>query len=164
MKKLKKVWQENNVLFVLLTILIACLIAISIVVVTYFIGDSSSKYGGRLEGIDKISFSDKEIKEITSKLLEDELIEEVSINISGKIIYISINFKSGTILVEAQSKAITSLDLFSEDVLGFFDLEYLIKSDATAESEGFQIMGSHNVSGTGSIVWNNNTKVSSEEE
>ena len=52
MKKLKKVWQENSVLFVLLFILVACLVAISVVVITYFVGDSSSKYGDRLEGIE----------------------------------------------------------------------------------------------------------------
>ena len=68
MKKLKKIWQENSVLLVLLLILIACLIAISIVVVTYFVGSSNTKYGDRLEGIEKYPFSEDTQKEIISKI------------------------------------------------------------------------------------------------
>ena len=71
MKKLKKFWLENSVLLVLLLILIACLISISIVVFTNFVGDSSSKYGERLEGIEKHEFSNKMQSEIISKILDD---------------------------------------------------------------------------------------------
>lgn len=163
MKKLKKFWQENSVLLVLLLILIACLIAISVVVVTYFVGDSSSKYGERLEGIEKHPFKEKEQKDIISKMKEDKAIEDVVIRVSGKTIYVTIDFVSKTTLVDAESKALASLENFSEDILGFYDIEYLIKADGTEDTEGFQIIGSHNVSGTGGIVWNNNTQVSKEE-
>ena len=72
MKKLKKIWQENSVLFVLLFILIACLIAISVVVVTYFVGDSSSKYGDRLEGIEDYPFDEDMQNDIISQIEESE--------------------------------------------------------------------------------------------
>ena len=125
MKKLKKVWQENSVLFVLLFILIACLIAISVVVVTYFVGDSSSKYGDRLEGIEDYPFDTD---------MQNEII------------------------------ALASLDYFSEETLSFYDLEYMIEAEATEETEGFKIIGAKNVTGTGGIVWNNNTEFEDEEE
>lgn len=164
MKKLKKIWQENSVLFVLLIIMIACLIAISVVVVTYFVGDSSSKYGDRLEGIEKYPFDEETQKDIISKLKEEESIIDVSIRTSGKTIYITLNFTPKITLVEAESKALASLEYFSEDVLGFYDIEYLIEAQATEDTEGFQIIGSHNVSGTGGIVWNNNTAKKTVEE
>lgn len=164
MKKLKKFWRENSVLLVLFLILIACLVAMSIVLVTYFVGDSSSKYGDRLDGIKEHEFSDKDQKEIIAKLEEEELIEKASIRISGKTIYVTISFATKTTLVEAQSKALASLDYFNENILGFYDLEYLIEAKSTTEQEGFQIMGSHNVNGTGGIVWNNNTVFEDEEE
>lgn len=164
MKKLKKIWQENSVLFVLLIIMIACLIAISVVVVTYFVGDSSSKYGDRLEGIEKYPFDEESQKDIISKLKEEESIIDVSIRTSGKTIYITLNFTPKITLVEAESKALASLEYFSEDVLGFYDIEYLIEAQATEDTEGFQIIGSHNVSGTGGIVWNNNTAKKTVEE
>lgn len=160
MKKLKKFWLENSVLLVLLLILIACLIAISVVVVNYFVGDSNSKYGDR-----NIQSLSKEIqKELISKIEEDELIENVSLRVSDtRTIYLTIKFVSKTTLVEAQSKSLAALEFFSEDILSNYDIEFLIKVDSTEETDGFQLMGSRNVSGTGGIVWNNNTIVKEEE-
>ena len=164
MKKLKKIWQENSILFVLLFILIACIIAISVVVVTYFVGDSSSKYGDRLGGIEDYPFEEDTQNEIISKIEENEIVEDATIRVSGKIIYITITFVPETTLVEGQSIALSSLDYFNEETLSFYDLEYMIKADATEETEGFQIIGAKNVSGTGGIGWNNNTEFETEEE
>ena len=164
MKKLKKIWQENSVLFVLLFILIACLIAISVVVITYFVGDSSSKYGGRLEGIEDYPFDEDMQNDIISQIEENEIVEDVTMRVSGKSIYVTIIFVPETTLVEGQSIALSSLDYFSEETLSFYDLEYMIEAEATEETEGFQIIGAKNVSGTGGIVWNNNTEFETEEE
>ena len=164
MKKLKKIWQENSVLFVLLFILIACLIAISVVVVTYFIGDSSSKYGDRLEGIENYPFDEDMQNEIIAQIEENEIVESVTMRVSGKVIYITITFAPATTLVEGQSVALASLDYFNEETLSFYDLEYMIEADDTEDAEGFQIIGAKNVSGTGGIVWNNNTEFDKEEE
>jgi len=160
MKKLKKFWQENSVLLVLLLILIACIVAISIVVFTYFVGDSNTKYGERLENIENYKV---DIKSLSAKIEEDEAIEDVNIKISGKTIYTEITFASKTTLVEAESKALTSLEYFDEDTLEYYDLEFLITAAETDDSDGFKIMGSHNNGGTGGIVWNNNTPVKNEE-
>lgn len=157
MKKLKKIWQENSVLLVLFVILTACLIAISVVVVKYFVGDSSSKFGERLDDIEKHPFGEKEINELNDKIKEDKLVLDASSRTSGKTIYVSIKFDSSITLVEAQSKALASLEYFTEDTLSFYDIQYMIKADSTDKTDGFQIMGSHNISGTGGIVWNNNT-------
>lgn len=153
MKKLKKFWQENSVLLVLLLILIACVIAISIVVFTYFVGTNSSKYGDRLDGIEDHPFTSKTINSIVNSLEEDEKIEEAKIETSGKRIIITLTFTAGTNLVDAQSKALASLELFDENTQSFYDLEYQIKADKTENADGFSLTGSHNVGGTGGIVW-----------
>ncbi len=162
MKKIKKIWQENSVIIVLFGILIVCLIAISIVVVTYFVGDSSSKYGDRLEGIEDYPFEESTQEDIITQIEESEIVDAVTMRVSGKSIYITITFTPGTTLVEAQSIALASLDYFSEETLSFYDLEYMIEADATEDTEGFTIIGARNVSGTGGIVWNNNTEFESE--
>ena len=162
MKKIKKIWQENSVIIVLFGILIVCLIAISIVVVTYFVGDSSSKYGDRLEGIEDYPFEESTQEDIIMQIEESEIVDAVTMRVSGKSIYITITFTPGTTLVEAQSIALASLDYFSEETLSFYDLEYMIEADATEDTEGFTIIGARNVSGTGGIVWNNNTEFESE--
>ncbi len=164
MKRLKRFWQENSVLLVLFLILVACLIAISIVVFTYFVGDASSKYGDRLEGIENHPFDKAMQKEMIAKIKEDEAVLDVKIESSGKVIYITISYAPKTTLVEAQSKALASLDNIDADVLGFYDIQYLIEADATEETEGFKLMGSHNVNGTGGIVWNNNTVFKTDDE
>lgn len=157
MKKLKKIWQENSVLLVLFIILIACLIAISVVVVKYFVGDSNSKYGERLDNIEKYPFGEKEQNELKDKIKEEKSVLDVKTRVSGKTIYVTIDFDSSITLVEAQSKALASLEYFTEDTLSFYDIQYMIKADSTDKTDGFQIMGSHNISGTGGIVWTNNT-------
>ncbi len=159
MKKLKKFWQENSVLLVLLLILISCLIAISVVVVTYFVGSSSSKYGDRLEGIENYPFTEDDQNELASKLEEDEIIDKVSIYTSGKRIIITINFVDGTTIVDAQSKAVTSLELIKPELLEFYDVDYNIQANGTDNTDGFKLSGSHNVSGTGGIVWVLNTPI-----
>ncbi len=164
MKKLKKIWQENSILFVLLFIVIACIIAICVVVVTYFIGDSSSKYGDRLEGIENYPFEEDLQDDILDKIKELEIVLDAQMRISGKIVYLTITFAPETTLVEGQSVALSSLDYFSEELLSFYDIQFMIEADPTEESEGFKLIGSRNVSGTGGIVWNNNTEFEVEEE
>lgn len=164
LKKLKKFWQENSVLLVLLLILIACLIAILVVVFTYFVGDSSSKYGDRLEGIEKYPFAEKEKSSLKEKIEEDESVLEAKIETSGKRIIITIAYQKDVTLVNAQSKALATLDYIDEDILSFYDVEYNITAEGTEKTDGFTISGSHNVSGTGGIVWNNNTIFEEKEE
>ena len=100
---------------------------------------------------------EKELNELNDKIKEDKLVLDASSRTSGKTIYVSIKFDSSITLVEAQSKALASLEYFTEDTLSFYDIQYMIKADSTDKTDGFQIMGSHNISGTGGIVWNNNT-------
>lgn len=164
MKKLKKIWQENSILIVLFGILFACLVAILVVGSSMFIGNSSDKYGDRLEGIEDYPFEEDTQEEIIAQIEESEIVDGVTIRVSGKIIYITITFVPGTTLVEAQSVALASIDYFSEETLSFYDLEYMIEAEDSEDTEGFTLIGAKNVSGTGGIVWNNNTEFEEEEE
>ena len=164
MKRLKKFWQENSVLLVLFLILIACLVAIGIVVITYFVGDSSSKYGDRLEGIENYPFAEKEKSALKDQILEEESVVDATVNTSGKRIIVTIKYNEDTSLVDAQSKTLAVLDYLSEDILSFYDVEFNIEADSSEKTEGFKISGSHNVPGTGGIVWNNNTIFDTDEE
>lgn len=163
MNKLKNFWGKNKVLIVLGIILIICLIAILTVTISYFFGGSESVYGDRLKDIDKHPIDDAFIDEYVANLQNDELIDKVDFDVRGRIIYVNIDFVGDTSLVEAQSKAAASLESFSEDILSYYDINFVLKCAATENSEGFTIMGARNVAGNG-LVWNNNTPVESEEE
>ena len=109
-RKIKKSWNENRVLFVLMTILVICVILIISVVIDYFLGTTKDKYGDRLEGIKKVAITDKKRNELESKIAEDEKIDKCKITQIGKIIYIDMEFTDGITLVEAQGKASNSID------------------------------------------------------
>ena len=163
MNKIKKIWTENRVLFVLFVIVLVCLLIIMGVFLKYFFGSSKSSYGDRLEGIKEVEVTDEVKNKFLSAMENDELISESSIKVKGKIIYIALHFKDGVSLVEAQSKALASLMVFEQNYLDFCDFNYTLKGNATESSEGFLIMGAKNVNGSG-LVWNNNTEVAKKEE
>lgn len=162
MKKIKNLWVENRVLFVLFIIVMLCGCVILGVFANYFFGPSTSSYGERLEGIENVPITDEVKENFLTSMKADELISDVLFSTSGKIVYITLSFNEGVSLVEAQSKALASLMAFEQNLLDFYDFHYTLKSNATENSEGFLIMGAKNVNGSG-LVWNNNTEVSAEE-
>lgn len=162
-KKIRNSWRNNRVLFVLTFILIICLILIAVVSIDYFFGSSDDKYGDRLQGISKVEMTDKKIKKIEKGILKDEKIANCEINQIGKMIYVTINFNEGITLVEAQGKALTTLELFSKKELEFYDINYTLLQSKTENSEGFTTMGTKNVNGSG-LVWVNNTPISEDVE
>ncbi len=162
MKKIKNFWNQNRVLFVLFIIVFVCAIIILGVVLKYFFGSSKSSYGDRLDGIQEVEITDEVKNHFLESFNNDELVSNATIHIKGKIIYITLHFKDGVSLVEAQSKALASLTSFEEKYLEFYDFHYTLKGEATENSDGFLIMGAKNVNGSG-LVWNNNTEIPKEE-
>ena len=169
LKKLKKNWRENRVLFVLTVILIVCLIMITIVGVRYFFGSSKDKYGERLEKSKKVGFSDKRANELGKKIAEDEQIEKCNVTLKGNTIYIDIKFAQGISLDDAKAKAEATLGEISEKEAKVYDISYTLYQDKVEPSEGnegnpgFTTMGARNVSGYG-LKWINNTPFTDEEE
>ncbi len=162
MEKLKRFWQKNKILVVLVSILIACFIAICIVVATYFFGGSSSVYGDRLKDIDKHPITTDAQKDFVAALEDEDVVEDVKLNIKGRIVYIRIQYAPDTALDVAESKAMASVESFSKNILEYYDLNYTLVSEKTENSDGFTIMGAKNVN-SDKIVWNQNTPVESEE-
>lgn len=156
MKKLKEIWNENRVLFVLFIIVVICVFIILGVCLKYFFGASKSNYGERLEGIENVLITDDAKNNIISNIKNDEAIEDVNINISGKIVYISLKFKNDVSLNDAQAKALASLMAFSEDYLNFYDFQYTLKG-STSDSGDYVLWGAKNASGNG-LIWINNTE------
>ena len=160
---MKQFYKENRVFTILMIIVAICLLIIGGVMIKYFFfGNSSSPYGDRLKNVEKYKISDSKKKDIISKLEEDAIIENVEIRVSVRTIYIKMKFTAGSSLVEAQSKALPALEQFTEKEMGYYDIEFILTSDDTDDSEGFTIMGAKNVNGT-NIIWNNNNTENQEQ-
>lgn len=161
MKKIKEIWQNNKIIFVLLIILIVCFIAIISVSLSYFVGSEKSPYGNRLDNMVKISNEQK--NNVIDTLKKDSLIKNATFRQSIRTIYISITFNEGINLDGAKEKAVSCLDLFSDEILKYYDVNFILSSDSSKEEEKFNIMGCRNSNGNG-VYWNNNTQIVEEEE
>lgn len=154
---MKKLWMKNRVVVVLLIILLICFIAIVGVTITFFYSKDVSEYGTRLEDISKHPVDDKFKNEYKDKVLENENVTKVTMNIKGRIIYVHIDFNEVISLDDAKNIATTSLEMFNDDIKSYYDIEFVLKSD------NFTIFGAKN-SKIDHVSWNNNKPVPTVEE
>ena len=159
MKKIRKFYREHRVFTILMAIAIVCAIIIGTVLVQcFYVGNDTSKYGDRLEGIENFEIDDDERQEIESKIVEKELIKTASVLVTGKIIYISIDFEPTVDLVQGESIALETINLFDEEKQSFYDFQFTLRNSGTENNPGFLISGARNLNGSG-LVWNNNNPV-----
>ncbi len=164
MKKLKRIYTEHRVFAILMSLVIVCFVLIGTVLVQcFYVGGNKDKYGGRLAGIDKVKLSKPFIKDVESKLLSEEIVRKAEVFVTGKIVYINMNFEAPTTLVEAESIAQKSLDYFKDEEKAFYDFLFTLREPSTDVAEGFLISGAKNSNGSG-LVWNNNTPINESTE
>ena len=155
MKKIKKIWIENKVLLVLAIILILCIAVFCIVSITYFYGSSSSVYGNRLDPTKNTPINDRLISDIKQSISENENVNKVTVNLMGIVLYINISFIDDMKIEDAKKIAEDTLELFNDDELNVYDIEFSISTLLTETNTKYTLMGARNANGNGSIVWNN---------
>ena len=134
-------------------VVLICLIIIASLLLVYFYkGDSTDKYGSRLKDV-TTKISDKEIKDIITETKKISKITDAKINVFGKIVYISLYFEDETEIVEAEGKAVSSLDNFSDEEKSIYDFQFILHEEIGEET--FIISGAKNHESP-TIVWNNN--------
>ena len=140
-KKLKDFYKRNRVYSILMFISIFCIVAIFVGIILYFFNQTSKdKYGSRLDGINDIIISDTRKDEFVSSIMENELVDSVSIDIKGKLIYIDIILKTGK-HSDSESIAQKSLELFNEQEKGFYDIQFIVNNLDENIDENFPVMG-----------------------
>lgn len=163
MKKIKQFYKEHRVFTILMAVVIVCVILIvTVLIQCFYVGNGTDKYGNRLEGIEKYEIAESRQNDFEHNLANNEKVKSVDITVTGKIIYITIQFAENVDLVEAESIALKSLEEFSEEEQSFYDFNFTLKENSSAKSEGFIISGAKNKNGSG-LVWNNNRKVTASE-
>ena len=129
-----------------------CFVAFVIVVVMFYIFFSvfignGGKYGDRLDGIEKVEVSKKDLNGVTSFLKEQDGVVEANLRIQGKIIYTNIVFSREVSLERAKEIAGSVLEKFDDDEIKFYDFGYFltqVEQDGN-EDKGFIITGSKSV-------------------
>lgn len=159
MKNIKKFYKEHRVFTILMAIVIVCIVLIATVLIQcFYVGNGSDKYGNRLEGIENYKIETSKQTDYEKKLTSNEKVKSADLTITGKIIYINIQFETNVDLVEAESIALKSLENFTEEEQKFYDFNITLKQNSTDKSDGFIISGAKNKNGSG-LIWNNNRKV-----
>ena len=152
MNKIKNLWANNRILFILGVILVACAIAIIVVVMTFFMGAKKSVYGNRFDNM-KTHIKKAEQKAYTSALEERSGVEKVSLRVNNKTLMISVTVKDDIKLDDAKKIVEESLDKFSEDVKETYDMNFTLSGKLFNT-----IMGAKNVAGS-KLSWGNNTPI-----
>src|SRR5574344_253103 len=117
MDKLKKTWENNRILFVLVCILIVCFITIIIISCSFFFSGSKSTYGDRLNNIDDHPITDEFKSSYLGNIKENKIVSDATMEVSGRIIYVTISFNTNTTLDEAKSVATKSIDKLSDNLI-----------------------------------------------
>lgn len=159
MKNIKKFYKEHRVFTILMAIVIVCaILMITVLIQCFYVGNGKNKYGNRLEGIENYEITESRQGDFENNVANNDKVKSVDIRVTGKIIYITMQFEDKVDLIEAQSIAQKSLEEFSDEEQNFYDFNITLKQSITANSEGFFISGAKNVNGSG-LIWNNNRKV-----
>lgn len=149
----RKGFRNNLVLWVLLSILLICFVLLGVGFWKYFYsGSSNSKYGDRLEGIDKYPLSETLGDDIKSLYKDDTNIDGVNVTVEGRIIYITINFVKSIKVTTAQDTAVKSLDKIGSENLTYYDVQYILTYSGSDENSNFPIFGSKSSSSL-KVVW-----------
>ncbi len=164
-KAMKKFYKENRVFVILMGIALVCVAIIAWMFVSYIIHSSTSnKYGNRLDGIKDVEIKDEKITEMETAILEMSKVQDVKINLHGKLVNFNISFEKETTVEEAQNVSISCMEFFEEDYLNFYDLQFLVtipEGKAAVEGEeepkDLVIIG-YRKAGMTTITWSNNAK------
>lgn len=153
MKKIK----ENKVLLVLAIILVICFGLILFVLFKYFyVGDNSSKYGDRLDGIESHEIH-KELENEIKELYKDSKLSLKDVKTRGKIIYVTFELSEVIKVDDSKNLVLKSLEKFSDDEKSYYDIQFIVicDSEESTETPLYPIMGYKNSSSTG-VVWTRN--------
>ncbi len=157
MKKLKDFYKTNRVFVILMGVSIFCVTLIVGAFVFYFFNQSSgSVYGNRLNGLEAVEITNKQINKIKDFIEEDENIDKATVRIQGKIVYINYFIKESKITA-AKNLAIESLDLLETDQKDAYDISFAIGLAEDKENSLFPIMG-YKKSDNTIISWTNHTE------
>lgn len=152
MKK-KRVSGDTKILLVLFLILIVCFAAIGFLFYKFFYaGAGATKYGDRLEGIEKYKLSKTLEKDIQDIYTDNNSVNTVKVDVQGKIIYIMVDFKESLKVDNAKSEAIKSLDKIGEENLKFYDVQYILTYSGEDENNNFPVFGAKSASSL-KVVW-----------
>lgn len=150
MKKILKWIRRNTGLVIVLLLTLVLLGFITVIFIKLLMGNSSGKYGNRLDGINEVVISDETYDSVKEEVKTTEKVVDVTTRLQGRIVYITIVLNSDTSTSDAKGIASGTLDNFSEEELGFYDFSYFLKWES---EEGDTVITGNKHHDLDSITW-----------
>lgn len=129
MKSTLKILKNNIFTIFIIVIFIIGMFAVSYLKKLYWDNNDKAAYGDRTEDAVNYVLEDKEIDEIKAKIKEDEDIVSVDYRLDGRIIKLTICVKDEVTVSEARKKGDSYLELFSEDDLSYYSINFEFKKE-----------------------------------
>lgn len=127
MEKILNWIKKNTGLVIVLLLTFTLLIFIFVIFIRLLMGNSSNKYGNRLDGIDAVTITSETYKSVENEVMESGLVLEVNTRLQGKIVYTTIVLNSDVSEDKAKEIASNTLDNYSEEERKFYDFSYFLK-------------------------------------
>jgi hypothetical protein len=153
MSKKSRNKADNTMLWMLAIILIVCFLVIGFLFYKYFYsGISTTKYGNRLEGIEKYPLSKTLADDVSDIYKDEKSVNYAKVDVQGKIVYVLIDFKESIKVDTAKTLAIKALDKIGEENLTFYEIHFILTYSGEAENSNFPVFGMKNSNNT-KVVW-----------
>lgn len=127
-KNFSKELKENKYTLIAIIVFIVLLVVAYALLNFFFPNLGSPVYGNRLEGIEEVKISDSEYKKVVDKIKENDIVSEVTYNLSGKIVNFIVTVKGGTKPEDAKKLADLVVPEFSEKQVAYYDFQMFIKN------------------------------------
>ena len=148
-------------------VVLVCFFIILGLGLSYILKSSDTNvYGNRLDGISDVKITKKMKTNMEASVKEFEKVSDVTVNVHGKIVYFDITFTDEASIDDAKNTSIKCLELFEEEYLNYYDIQFLIvndrylaeknsKDESTESDNIFPIMG-YRKAGATTIAWSHN--------
>ncbi len=156
MNKIKNLWKENRVMFVLAIVVIICIFIIMGVMFKYFFGTSKSSYGDRLNDISSLPFEEVDKNKMMDSIRSEHTLN-VSVDVKGKIIYVVAVFDGTVSLIDAQNKLVDAYQEMDGKYKKLYDFNVTVSQDASTV-DAYTLMGAKNAS-SDNFIWSNNSPI-----
>lgn len=160
---MKKIWEfilKYKIYFLILLVIVALVFAFIKVKDFLYPNDKNTVYGDRLDGIEDVTITSDEQKDLIATLEGNKDIDSASIHIQGKIINIIIIAKTKDNTAEVMEELSTNfIKKFSDKEIAFYDFQFFVKN----EDANYNLIGYKNKNAE-TITWNFDNIVSEVEK
>lgn len=150
LSKIKNWIKKNKGFTVIIALALVFIIILGVIFIRLLSGNSSNKYGNRLDGIEEVKITKKVYDGVEEEVMATEVVEKVTTRLQGKIVYTTIVLKSDTGVDKAKEIASNTLDNYSEEQLKYYDYSFFLKWE---KEDGIVVITGNKHTNMDSITW-----------